>query len=251
LAFPSGLQRKHLAETLSPVRRIQKVMFILLLIVVVGFAIVKVAIRTSEPMYQAHTLSHWLELYSNPSSDAEEIEARNAVLAIGSNAVPYLLKNLRHDIPDWKKKLTPKPGSAFRTNELLEGFFFGDYQVATHALSGFEILGTNANSAVPELTAMLNNTNARRSQKAMGALTLIGSKGLPVLTNAFADTNRPNRIALIYHIGWMAEAVGTNAVYPLVTKALEDHDPKVRQAAERLVARFNQASNQAVEAPKQ
>jgi hypothetical protein len=104
------------------------------------------------------------------------------------------------------------------------------------AISAFEILGTNANAAIPELTILFNKTNnAILSRRALMALSLIGESSFPILTNAFANTNRPGRRLLLNQIFWMAPMVGTNAVLPTMHIALSDPDPNVRKAGTDLL----------------
>src|SRR2546428_5316861 len=47
--------------------------------------------RSSEPKYQNHSLSYWLDRLAYTDS---EDEARAAIRAIGTNAYPYLIKCL-------------------------------------------------------------------------------------------------------------------------------------------------------------
>lgn len=224
------------------IRKWQKIFvaLVIVLLVLIATSGMLMLILSNEPMYQARPLSHWLEVYSDPDVSAgEKIEARNAVLSIGTNALPYLLEAIRRESPDWRRKLRRHVADEIRTNEALDNFFYGDSRKATEAMMGFAILGSNANAAIPELIGLFNNTNAlRTSQCAMGALSVIGLKGFPILAFGLANTNRPNRIALVYHISWMAETVGTNTVLPPLLNALNDQDPLVRKAASRVLLKL-------------
>src|SRR5882762_8265634 len=54
--------------------------------------------RSAEPTYQNKSLSKWLEVYTEAKPDSpEERQAREAVRAIGTNAVPYLIKMVAKD----------------------------------------------------------------------------------------------------------------------------------------------------------
>ncbi|MDQ6631458.1 MAG: HEAT repeat domain-containing protein [Verrucomicrobiota bacterium] len=211
-------------------------MFIFVLITLGLFALLQVVIQTSQPFYQARPLSHWLAIYSDDATPKEEkIYARNAVLSIGTNALPYVMEQLRRDTPDWRRKIYRRTTKPIRTNEFFESFFNGEGQNAYEAMMAFSLLGSNLQAAVPELTVLLNNTNRRISDRAIFALCAIGEKGFPILTNALAETNRPNRVALVAHIGWMSDEVGTNTVLPTLLNALNDDDPRVREKAKQVL----------------
>jgi HEAT repeat protein len=89
-------------------------------------------------------------------------------------------------------------------------------------LDGFSILGTNAESAVPQITKALSY-----SDEAARALTMIGPKGFSALTNAMNDPNAGVRDLVIRAIG---KEVGgdTNAIKQLLANALKDPDISVR-----------------------
>src|SRR6266404_3207967 len=67
-----------------------------LLIVVLSAALLAlyafVFIKKGEPTYKGHSLSYWLD--ATPSD-----ESKSAVLAIGTNAIPYLLEWLTYNPP--------------------------------------------------------------------------------------------------------------------------------------------------------
>jgi hypothetical protein len=89
-------------------------------------------------------------------------------------------------------------------------------------LDGFSILGTNAESAAPQITKALSY-----SDEAARALTLIGPKGFSALTDAMNDPNAGVRDMVIRAIG---KEVGgdTNAILQLLANALKDPDISVR-----------------------
>jgi hypothetical protein len=60
-----------------------------------------------EPEYQGKKLSEWLEIYDSRRTPAEATatpsEAKTALLAIGTNAVPTAVRWLSYQTPGWKK----------------------------------------------------------------------------------------------------------------------------------------------------
>ena len=95
-----------------------------------------------EPVCRGRTLSQWLiayggldsreRVYDSPGVDPIEKEkARKAVREVGSNAVPFLL--------DWRVGARPLSAQGVRRWD-------------SAWLLGFEILGTNASAAIPELS---------------------------------------------------------------------------------------------------
>jgi len=122
----------------------------------------------AEPVYQGRSLSSYLAIFEqlefNPLSSTssvlphehpsspEWLEARNAIRQMGTNAIPFLVKAVDDE-----------------TNDV-------------GAVAAFQILGSRARSAIPELTSMATDkTNMMRAQGAMFALTAIGPDGLPTL----------------------------------------------------------------------
>ena len=67
------------------------------------------------------------------------------------------------------------------------------------AVDGFSILGTNAESAVPQITKLFHHPET--SFQAARALTKIGVKGFAVLTNSVANPKDPYRGNAIWVLG--------------------------------------------------
>src|SRR5258708_4038352 len=55
-------------------------------------AILEIMVRDKEPRYQGLGLSSWVETYCSAVHETERKEASQAILSIGSNAVPHLLR---------------------------------------------------------------------------------------------------------------------------------------------------------------
>src|SRR6266536_4295309 len=166
-----------------------------------------------EPVYQGKRLSEWLELYLNTGKSREPSVA---VRHIGTNAVPWLLEWLEHnDLPNWKlgflgsaEKLprAVRDSSVFR--KAIRFVIKRPSNVA--AINGFEILGTDARSAIPALTRMMNDSmNRGRAVRATLALVMIGKDAIPALLGALTDVTQHDRSWIAGSFGFMGD-VGTN-----------------------------------------
>ena len=65
-----------------------------------------VLVKPNEPSYAGHTLSYWLNA---PASAEQPDEAVRAIQAIGTNAIPTLLRWINYEPTPWKMKLASVP----------------------------------------------------------------------------------------------------------------------------------------------
>ncbi len=183
--------------------------------------------REKEPSYNGRTLSEWLILHDHSLDIGDRgfvytnrtaIAAAAAVRAIGSNAVPILLK--------WNRGQDSETLKATRTRffELPRDYRYDWIRyLINHAspqrnqglvTSGFEILGTNAVSALPELErAFIAATNHGEASRNAEAMQYLGPQALDFLLT-FVQAGGPNnlhRIEAIKAIGQM-HYLGTNAM---------------------------------------
>jgi hypothetical protein len=192
--------------------------------------------REREPMYQGWTLSQWItpEKGHNPG-DALRAEAREAVRHIGTNAFPHLIRWLGYEGPP--SRVRPILITALR--KLPETLLPDSVDQWMHmapedrramcACAAFNALGDEARTAIPQLTQLMNNAQARDgSVRAVFALAAIGTNALPVLVAQLANTNAINRTAVASALGGAAHLrADTNAVMPLLIHTLQDKDPNV------------------------
>jgi len=62
--------------------------------------------KEREPVYQGKKLSEWLARYCvSTDSQVPDRKAEEAILGIGTNALPVLVKWIAREPPDWKKGL--------------------------------------------------------------------------------------------------------------------------------------------------
>jgi len=196
-----------------------------------------------EPAYGGRALSAWLPMLPTPSVRRESSDpAAEAIRAMGSNSVPYLLKWIRYEKPPWRAAIARavnsivgrvRPAGVFATDAK-------DKARAQRAMYALIILGPKAEGAVGELTKMLYETNNPASTTyAPMTLAAIGKKGLPplvaVLTNQ--QTTSLVRCRAMGNIG----AMGTNALpcVPDLRQAQESSSWIVRRDATNVLRRID------------
>jgi hypothetical protein len=215
-------------------------LLVFLAVWLVGVVVCWILTRPREPSYDGRRLSQWLAIAAERAGVAESGEEAKAIRAIGTNAIPYLLKWMEYKRPWWRVELEhlqvvrnyPVPASILEDTK---------DDLADSAWLGFQILGREAETAIPELTRIVTTANPAAhqrmprwrgfsSQRAMFALQGIGGKAfLPVV---FAMTNQPWGV-LHYALSdteWIrncATELGTNArpVLPVLVQCLQHPDP--------------------------
>jgi hypothetical protein len=200
--------------------------------------------REREPEYQGKTLSEWMEL-AYPMGENYEVaqleRGEQAIRAIGTNALPCLLKWVSYEFPDWRKKLCDLTQSS--TNVMLTRAVWGKaYYRSFRTEWCLRALGTNAASAIPELESIMNNREREYAGTcAVNALGGIGLPALPALTNALAQPKHPQRYEILFAINEIILTVGsenTNLFLPVLRPLLDDPDQRVKWAAGRVINRL-------------
>ena len=122
-----------------------------------------------EPEYHGKKLSEWLYLYNVSAGSSEEAIA--AVREIGTNALPWLMRNISFEPGKWRQVVANFPQPLSRAAHFRSGVFERD-----EALHGFHILGPVARPAVPQLTDWAINAPffSQRKAFAVAALFEIG-----------------------------------------------------------------------------
>jgi HEAT repeat protein len=177
------------------------------LLVLVG--IVGLLVYFSEPRHQGRSLSFWLEEYHQGNS-----KAREAVLAIGPEATPALLRMLASG---------RKPFLRRRLERLLgmEEDYTGLADEWQKGQSGFFILGEKAAPAIPLIVPLL--TDKDRAPYAWDILTLIGRPALPTARQFLTSTNRETQRSAVF-----AMAGVLNQDEPALQELLAHEDPIIR-----------------------
>jgi hypothetical protein len=138
-----------------------------------------------EPEYKGKKLSEWLMQYRElsdhrHSDDPEPRQASDAVRHIGTNALPFLLAWLHQERSSWDVRLTVAVEKLPLQiqNRILPRIGRSETRCEI-AVIGFEILGSKASPAVPELKRLAADTNANETaRRAWLCLGLIGVHGV-------------------------------------------------------------------------
>jgi hypothetical protein len=184
-----------------------------------------------EPVFKGRTLTSWLD-HHVPTSSANPPynspgwhRADEALRAVGSNAVPTLLEMIRaKDPPPWRLKLLQFAGR-YRWTRINYSYAFSLHEEAEYA---FEVLGTNAVSAVPELIKLYEE-DVLPSSSAARALGHIGRGAKPALPNLirrFTHTNSNVRFCAVSAVMYIGGE--PSVVVPALTSALQDPSVDVR-----------------------
>jgi hypothetical protein len=209
------------------VRKHRKLLILLAYLAVIAVVVGTVifASRDRQPHYQGKSLSEWLD-----TDDPADSEVRAAMNAIGTNAIPFLLKRLRHERGTLLKEVYSRlPRSISRHADSLLSRNFDNLVVVNN---GFFLLGTNAALALPELTTMIQDTNdSRLARRAMPIFGYLGPRALPTVLGALSDTNFPNRDVIPLTLYLMCKSFGTNHALPPLLAVLHDPDPSMQEGA--------------------
>lgn len=190
-----------------------------------------------EPTYQGRSFTDWLDEYYSDSrerteDDTPKTEAYFAIRAIGTNALPTLLRWVEQEPSPWGEQLrllvgklpAPVAKLGFLRNLSLRvrrPYFWHQ---------AFLILGPDANPDVPQLTRLMREPAAKdKGFSAALALAYIGPAGLAPLQAAAADPGARCRLNAISALGEM----GTNALpaIPLLMQCLTNANLDVARSA--------------------
>lgn len=168
-----------------------------------------------QPKYQGVKLSRWLDQFLLDQNQEARPDAAEAIQRIGTNAIPILLKRIAYKDSFWRRIVGPRFGRRDVPHQA---------QMRATAVRGFEHLGSNAVSAIPDLVRLLGA--APECALAMGG---IGPAALPQLSSALTNANpevRANAIAALRNLGDAASV----ALLTVATMAA-DPDYRVRLSA--------------------
>lgn len=144
--------------------------------------------RSASPSLRGKTLQYWLVLLQS-TNVVERDDAAAAVREIGTNAVPTLTAWLSHRDSAAEKWLTGWLArlGLFRRDRFSENYY------RSKALCGFRALGTNGQSAVPDLRRFLADP-ALASHAAYALVWVAPSEAEKLAQEWTAATNRSVKI---------------------------------------------------------
>jgi hypothetical protein len=223
--------------------RRRRVFFLVAAALLSGTLLLLFVFCEDEPHHDGKPLSTWIgryrdaKLYDHPAAASE---AETAIKTIGTNALPYLLKWL----PYRESKAHKRRVDALRAlPPILTGNRVGEWLATDRketrsliAMFGFQPLGAEAKSAIPELARLMTLTDREDDQTARSAvyaLTSLGDAGVPTLVAGLTNCPAFRRILIIEFLG-DERFPGQNrpARVSALVKCLEDENSfVVRQAA--------------------
>jgi HEAT repeat protein len=209
-----------------------------------------------EPSYHGRKLSEWLDDYNQAGSIDKAQPVFEAIRAMGTNALPFLLANLKHQDSPLKMKFY-----ALAANQhLLKPPLYGADPYRFTSIMALSALGSNAAPIFPELLEISLQTNTYWF--GMYSLLGIGPSAIPTLAKACHSANvevRTSAILMICimkntgspHFSWGYRNAPVNGKPMLIlgwavsdreqremVNLLEDSDPAVRKASAETIARF-------------
>jgi hypothetical protein len=218
-----------------------------------------------EPVYQGKTLTEWLNEANGYTGETGLAKHRVALNAIGTNALPFLLKDFTRTISPWREKFNrwaaQHPSIKFRLRD--------DHKLIYIAAYGFARLGSNALPAVtvverylddpvrgqladyileflagecvPHLTATLLSTNSTEFTNAVARLQAFSHRpglGRRVLAQALRHPNADVRVAAVK--SWSIATGGTDDVVDDLMRLAYDPSARVIQEVSNQLARLSE-----------
>lgn len=186
--------------------------------------------RYAEPSYAGKSLSQWLQVYEESGScDPDEPDAAQAIRAIGTKAIPFLIHWICYHEPKWKEQ------ARWLFNRSV-GRFQPSWMIAdttqltqSRAHFGFRVLGPSAASAVPALHDLMMQDDQTTRVLAAMSLGGVGKPALPVLLEDLKTDNEQ----VFYRACIALREMRTNAepAIPILIAALDDSREAVRYSA--------------------
>lgn len=232
-------------------RKHRKLVILLSFTVVVGAALALLRPAESEPTYRGKSVSGWLNAWYESdltNGNGQRELAISAIKSMGTNALPALLRRMQYEVPSWCGAVGRLPaGIAFRIlgSPPVRATVVRSSELKERARLTLQELGTNAVSAIPELTRIMADRKCPQSAPAAALiLSHMGLHGFHRLVAALDDTNHPFRESIVLAIGTgSAQLVGTNTCLPRINAALEDKDPIVRITATNMLTYITKSPN--------
>jgi hypothetical protein len=205
-------------------------------------ALLAIILRPTEPAYRGKNLTEWGRLYSSALySSASDLKVRadvgDALRIMGTNSLPWLLQWISgsedRSIRMIIIALLQKTPFVIKNSSVVSGVRTNLYwDQGNFAVFGFQILGSQARSAIPALVAMMKGQDILPSIHAAAALGFIGADSIPVLLAALEDPKQPNRVDIVYALANAGSKAGgsTETVIGALVRCTRDRDERVASA---------------------
>jgi HEAT repeats/HEAT repeat len=182
-----------------------------------------------EPVYQGKPLSSWLKAFATTGTQQARDKADEAVLHVGTNAIPTLLRMLRAKDSALEVKLMDLTKRQHIIK--IEHISAGQWNEA--GAYGFEALGAEAHGAVPALVEIADQHISRLSQfytfAALGYIGPPAKEAAPSLLGWATNADARVCVGAMYALARIHEE--PNRVVPVLTDALHSTAAVVRMNA--------------------
>jgi hypothetical protein len=209
---------------------------LLVLVLISGAVSVTFVLNRRAPHYGGKSLSQWLEIYRNGTSQhaftseetRERERAAEAVRSIGTNGLAHLIDQISYQPSTFETRLEHLvdkiPGVSSLTSIQRR------YLEANAAVTAFEILGPVADPAIPALQQLASNYRRHRTAtQATSALVAIGSHAIPAILSLLTNQHPETRIIALDEIAGLGEKASITV--PIIVQCLKCTNSAVRESA--------------------
>lgn len=176
--------------------------------------------QTRPPTYNGRPLVEWLQKidYNNTEEpmNAESAEAVAAVRALGTNALPHLLRMLETQDSPLKLRLV----DLARKQRLIRVRFTPAVLSHHYAGNGLRALGPQAEPAIPALTEHFFGPNEIRADIAAKVLGEIGSAAFPILRPALTNASTEVRLRALMAFAVQSSTNHADRVVPILKEVV-------------------------------
>jgi hypothetical protein len=236
------------------VRKIIRIGLVLLLVAILGALAWAVLQRPEpEPVYKGKPLSYWLDGFGGGGNSGSSAtlaptynEAHTALGQVGTNAIPFLLRQLRKGNSVLKEKCY----SLLQRQQFIKIQLTPPYRHSMQAFFGLSELREKAGSAVPQLIAIYDrHADIVQREIITAVLASLGpaaKEAVPVLLRGLTDTDELVRNNSAYALGQVH--ADPKLVAPALIKCLHDPCSHVRAKAADSLATFGKDAQSALPA---
>jgi hypothetical protein len=203
-------------------------------------------LRIPDPIYDGHPLSYWFEEGHGPMSGNAAVgeQITDAVRHVGTNAIPLLLHFMRARDSALKRRLIMLADS----QSFIRCRIVSEEGRHNQAEWGFEALGSDGASAVPELMRVYQMNLSLDSQRsvieALGCIGPGARLAIPLLIDAATNSAVEMRSCASLALGQVR--LEPDVVVPVLTNCLHDPYLEVRAYALQALGDFGPQAESAV-----